>query len=127
MLLQVANCEALVFEGNDLDRCEAGWHSRVYPSCAPVDAISLARLAAGDLDMAVVRYERPGYEHYKSVSFEDGRAWLVAPAKRRILEQRYLACEVCRAVRECDDDLARMLMFTRLSGEDASDVVLSLA
>ena len=126
VFLQLATCEVVVFEGNDLDRGDAGWHSRVYPSCDPVDAGALRRLAAGDLDMVLVRYERLGYEHYKSVAFEDGRAWRVSLAKRCVLEQRYLTCDVCRAVRARDDDLARMLMYTRLSGNDAPDAVTEL-
>ena len=77
--------------------------------------------------MVVVRYERPGYEHYKSVAFEDGRAWCVAAAKRAVLEERFFACDVCRAVRERDDDLARMLMYTRLTGNDAPDAAVVLS
>ena len=127
VLLQLAACELVVFEGNDLERGEAGWHSRVYPGWGPLDATALGRLAAGDLDMVVVRYERPGYEHYKSVAFEDGRAWVVAPAKRAALEQRYVACDVCRAVRDRDDDLARMLMYTRLTGNEAPEAAAVLS
>ena len=126
VFLQLATCEVVVFEGNDLDRADAGWHSRVYPGCDPLDARALRRLAAGDLDMVLVRYERVGYEHYKSVAFEGGRAWRVSPAKRRVLEQRYLTCDVCSAVRAGDDDLARMLMYTRLSGNDPPDAAIEL-
>ena len=77
--------------------------------------------------MVIVRHERPGYEHYKSVAFEDGRAWHIASAKRGVLEQRYIACDICRAVREGDDDLARMLMYTRCAGNAAPEEVAVLS
>ena len=127
VLLQLADCELVVFEGNDLERDEAGWHSLVYPGWGRLDGTALGYLAAGDLDMVIVRYERPGYEHYKSVAFEDGRAWHVATAKRGVVEQRYIACDICRAVREGDDDLARMLMYTRLTGNAAPEEVAVLS
>ena len=51
----------------------------------------------------------------------------MAPAKRVALEQRYVACDVCRAVRDRDDDLARMLAYTRLTGNEAPEVAAVLS
>ena len=47
--------------------------------------------------------------------------------QRAVLEERFFACDVCRAVRERDDDLARMLMYTRLTGNDAPDAAAVLS
>ena len=68
--------------------------------------------------MVLVRYELGSYRHYASVEFDNGSCWRVAPSKREALDRKYLACDVCRAVREGDDDLARLLMYTRLSGNN---------
>ena len=71
--------------------------------------------------MVFVRYELGAYMHYTSVAFEDGRPWQVSAAKRRLLEGVYRDCDVCKAVREDDDDLARTLMLTKLRGGSALD------
>ena len=86
----------------------------------------LVRIRAGELDIVLVRYELGSYLHYASVDFVDGRDWCVARSKCSCLGEKYLACNVCLAVRDGDDDLARMLMYTRLSGNNAPGAVLTL-
>jgi len=71
-------------------------------------------LAAGELDMVVVRYELGSYQHYESVAFEDGRPWRVSAAKRELLEHRFRAFEVCKAVAADDADIARALVLSML-------------
>ena len=66
------------------------------------------------------------YLHYASVEFGDGRSWQLPARKRELLERRYSDCEVCRAVRGGDDDVARMLMYTRLSGGSVPGAVVTL-
>ena len=58
--------------------------------------------------------------HYQSVAFEDGRPWRVGAAKRKLLERRFLSCEVCGAVAAGEADLARNLVLTLLGGVGAS-------
>ena len=80
----------------------------------------MARLAAGQLDLVVVRYELGSYQHYDSVAFEDGRPWRVAAAKRELLERRFLACEVCQAVASNEPDVARAPVLSKLDGVGTS-------
>ena len=64
--------------------------------------------------MVVVRYELGSYQHYESVAFEDGRPWRVSAATRELLEHRFRACEVCKAVAADDADIARALVLSML-------------
>ena len=121
VLLRPAGLEVLVLESNDVLAGSAAARSRVYPSWERLGSRVHARLQAGELDMVFVRYELGAYMHYTSVAFEDGRPWQVSAAKRRLLEGLYRDCDVCKAVREDDDDLARTLMLTKLRGGSALD------
>ena len=114
VLLQPFGLEALVLESNDVSVDGAAARSRVYPSWEPVGPKVSAKLAAGELDMVVVRYELGSYQHYESVAFEDGRPWRVSAAKRELLEHRFRACEVCKAVAADDADIARALVLSML-------------
>ena len=98
MLLQPCGLDALVLESNDAAVDAAAARSRVYPNWDRVGPGVVAKLAAGELDLVVVRSELGSYQHYESVAFEDGRPLRVAAAKRGLLERRFLACEVCQAV-----------------------------
>jgi hypothetical protein len=120
VLLQPCGLEALVLESNDASVDAAAARSRVYPSWDRVGPGVVAKLAAGELDLVVVRYELGSYQHYESVAFEDGRPWRVAAAKRELLERRFLACEVCQAVASNEADVARTLVLTMLGGVCAS-------
>ena len=120
VVLQPSGLEALVLESNDVSGDAAAARSRGYPSWHRVGPEVVAKLAAGDLDLVVLRYELGSYQHYESVAFEDGRPWRVGAAKRELLERRFLACEVCRAVASGEADVARSLVLTMLGGVDAS-------
>ena len=120
VLLQPVGLEALVLESTDVSVGAAAARSRVYPNWDRVGPEVVAKLAAGDLDVVVVRYELGSYLHYQSVAFEDGRPWRVGAAKRELLERRFLSCEVCGAVAAGEADLARNLVLTLLGGVGAS-------
>ena len=114
VLLQPFGLEALVLESNGVSVDGAAARSRVYPSWEPVGPKVTAKLAAGELDMVVVRYELGSYQHYESVAFEDGGPWRVSAAKRELLEHRFRTCEVCRAVASDDAGIARTLVLSML-------------
>ena len=127
VLLQLSACDVLVVESDDVDRDGGLARSCVSPAREPMGAGLCGRLRAGELDMIVVRYELGSYLHCASVEFDDGRPWQLPARKRELLERRYSDCEVCRAVRGGDDDLARMLMYTRLSGGSVPGAVVTLS
>ena len=126
VLLQLSSCDVLVMESNDVHRDGCLARSCVYPGRQLAGPGLLGRFRAGGVDMVLVRYELGSYLHYASVDFESGCSWRVAPSKRERLDRTYLTCEVCRAVRDGDDDVARMLMYTRLSGNTALGAVMTL-
>ena len=114
VLLQTAELQALVLESGDVDVGQASARSRVYPTWDPVGPRVRERLAAGELDLVFVRDERGAHMHYTSVAFGDGQPWRVGAGKREFFETLYHACGGCRAVRDDDCDVARMLMLAKL-------------
>ena len=112
--------EVLVLESNDVVATGVAPRSRLYPSHERADAGRAAELLeACVLDMVFVRYELGAYWHYASVEFEGGSPWHIDGAKRTALEARYLASDVCKAVRAGNADVARMLVLSALLGRDA--------
>ena len=119
-LFGLASVEALVLESRDVLESEAGSRSRLYPSLEPGSGgRAQSLLEAGALDMVFVRYELGAYLHYTSVQLEGGAPWRLDSDKRFALEQRYLASGICQAILRADDDLARMLLLSKLLGRDS--------
>ena len=114
VLLKPAGLEVLVLESNDVLGGEAAARSKVFPSWERCGPRVRERLEAGRLDMVFVRYELGAFQHYASVAFTDGAPWHVAESKRRAVETSYAASGVCTAVRQSDDDVARLLMLMKL-------------
>ena len=69
--------------------------------------------------MVFVRYELGAYLHYTSVQLESGAPWRLDSDKRVALEQRYLASGICQAIFRADDNVARMLVLSKLLGRDS--------
>ena len=109
-----------MLESNDVLATEAGSRSRLYPSLERGSGgRAQSLLEAGALDMVFVRYELGAYLHYTSVQLEGGAPLRLDSDKRVALEQRYLASGICQAILRADDDLARMLLLSKLLGRDS--------
>ena len=123
VLMDSAGFEVLVLESNDVLGSDAAARSRLYPGGERCGQAVLSRLEHGKLDVVLVRYELGSYQHYVSVSFVDGQPWHVSAAKRQSLELAYAASDLCTAVYRSDDDLARLLLLTKLRGADGDFAV----
>ena len=123
VLLEPVGLEVLVLESNDVISSGAAARSRVRPTRGSCGDRVLSRLGRGMLDMVFVRYELGSYTHYVSVAFSHGQPWHVNVVKRDAMEAIYAASALCTAVRRVDYDLARLLLLSKLRGDDGLSAV----
>ena len=112
-LLDLRGLQALVVDGcgDTLEACER--LSRVQPGAASW-AEAVPELRGGALDMVFVRYDTPGWQHYRSVQFLDGQPWQISVEARRRVAACFAACDVCQALVAGDLGLARGIMLSML-------------